>query len=351
MMSPQQLEAKVLSIVMAIRAGMPIEDDVVECKREWPDPGRWRQLAGSANCAAGEPILWIIGIDERTGATVPLGDTDPAPWWAQLSKGFDEGAPELIRHIVVHVGSGEAVVALMFSTDRPPYVVRCQGGGSPEREVPFRDGTRTRSVYRHELLRMLVPNAATPPTTLLEANLAADFNQARQLQQRPTDAEVEVPASLGISGNVVAFNEPSMGDYAFLPEHGMRCWLRPDDSVETIECEVELYMQFKHQEAKPLGITNRGDGILAQGPGRFGVSINARLDPEAKESVRAVHEWSLTIEFDVAGRQRPIRLIAQLHQAPTQSSEAALAWQVKVGSWSTTSQRPNPIDWAQPFPN
>lgn len=347
MMSPQQLEAKVLGIVMALRAGTPIEDDLVECKSQWPDTQRWRQLAGSANRAAGEPILWIIGLDEGTGETRSLGDTDPASWWAQLSKGFTEIAPELVRHLVVHVGLGEAVVALMFSTDRTPYVVRCPGG-SPEREVPIRDGTRTRSAYRHELLRMLVPNVATPPAALLNADLAANFNQARQTRPALPDADpVEIPESFEVSGHVQAFIEPSMGHYAFLPEHGMRCWLRPDESVEVIACQV-VFFGHSQKQPDPLGITYRGDGILAEGPGHFGVSIRASLDPEAKEAVRSVRDWSLTIEFDVASTQRPIRLIAQLRQAPTKQ-RTALSWHEMVGAWST-SRDTDPIDKIQPFP-
>jgi hypothetical protein len=74
---PQQLEARVIDLVDLVLAGGRIEDDLVECKSQWPDPQQrssTRQLAGHANKAHDEPILWIIGIDEKTHTL-----TQPSP--------------------------------------------------------------------------------------------------------------------------------------------------------------------------------------------------------------------------------------------------------------------------------
>jgi len=74
---PQQLEARTIELVDLVLAGKRIEDDLVECKGEWPDPQKRsaaRQLAGHANKAGSEPILWIIGLDEKSHAL-----THPSP--------------------------------------------------------------------------------------------------------------------------------------------------------------------------------------------------------------------------------------------------------------------------------
>lgn len=135
MQSPAQVEARVLELVDAVRRGERIEDDLVECKREWPGVEKARQLAGSANSAHDSPLLIIVGVDEDAGVVVPVDDTDPADWWSRISARFDQDTPPMLeRHLRIHVGEGQAVVALLFSTDRAPYLVKVDGGGSPERD-------------------------------------------------------------------------------------------------------------------------------------------------------------------------------------------------------------------------
>jgi len=129
-------------------------------KRQWmPAEKAARQIAGHANAASGESILWVIGIDPASDdPLVGASDLEASNWFAQLNAEFVDVVPH-IEHLVVPV-DGCSLVALSIETDRAPYVVRNPaagkpGGGSVEFEVPWRTGTSTRTANRSQLLRML----------------------------------------------------------------------------------------------------------------------------------------------------------------------------------------------------
>ena len=167
-MTPQQLEVLVLAAVERARKLQPIEDDRIEVKREWPEPAKKAsQLAGSANRARGEVVIYVIGVDEKTGLIHNPGSVEPAVWVAQVAAEFDGVPPDFLLHQNVPIDENESVVAILFGTDRAPYVVKTSGGNS-EFDVPIRELTRTRSARRDELLRMLVPTTAVPPLLLLD---------------------------------------------------------------------------------------------------------------------------------------------------------------------------------------
>lgn len=108
-MRTQEVEIKVLDVVEAIRRGEKVEDDLVECKLDWPDVSKARQFAGLCNKARGSDVLLIIGLNEKTGSVHPLGSTDPATWWTSFQARFDEAPPNLTVHLRVAVGDGEFV--------------------------------------------------------------------------------------------------------------------------------------------------------------------------------------------------------------------------------------------------
>src|SRR5437763_2002324 len=85
-----QLEARVLGLVDTVLSGGRVEDDFVESKSNWPALSKARQLAASANSARGDPVLWIIGLDEDAHQLIPLDSTDPSQWWSQISARFDQ---------------------------------------------------------------------------------------------------------------------------------------------------------------------------------------------------------------------------------------------------------------------
>ena len=55
--------------------------------------------------------------------------------------------------------NGNTIVALLFETDRAPFVVKAQNGYL---EVPWREGTRTNSARRSDLVRLLAPVVRLP---------------------------------------------------------------------------------------------------------------------------------------------------------------------------------------------
>lgn len=173
-MRPAQLEAWTLSIVDRVLADQPLEDSRVELKDRWIDPVKAaRRLAGHANAAYGDSILWIIGIDEKQGLTGAT-QNDLAQWLPQVYSEFESIVPTLISDIVVPV-QNTFVVALLFDTSRAPYIiynpVRNQPGCGPvEREVPWREGTRVRSARREDLIRMLVPLLPIPKIEILSGS-------------------------------------------------------------------------------------------------------------------------------------------------------------------------------------
>src|SRR2546423_5353429 len=120
-MRPSQIEAWVLRVVEVLEKGAPIEDSQVELKAQWPDPKKAaRQIAGHANAAHGEPILWLIGVDEKTGA-VGADREELSKWWPQVESQFDGLAPRVTDLNVPF--NGVTIVALLMETDRAPFVV------------------------------------------------------------------------------------------------------------------------------------------------------------------------------------------------------------------------------------
>jgi hypothetical protein len=157
-----------------VKAGRIPEDSRAEFKAEWTAPPHAaRRLAGCANAARGDVVVWVIGIDQ-TGRVTNAPRAELANWWPQVERCFDGLAPELVRDLDVPVGTDGRVVALLFHTSRAPYVVKnAKGGEAIAREVPWRVGTRVESATREQLLRVLVPTASLPTVQLLEANLVA----------------------------------------------------------------------------------------------------------------------------------------------------------------------------------
>ena len=177
-MQPHRLEARVHEIVDRVTVRAPVEDSRVELKSTWIEaPRAARRLAAHANGAYGEPILWVVGIDEGN-ATIPGARTEElANWWAQVQSNFDLVYPELLDDLVVPIQPGVAVAAMRFDTRQAPYVVRNPAHGSTADpvawEVPWRDGTRTRSARRSELLRILSPLQLLPEVDVMRAFLGA----------------------------------------------------------------------------------------------------------------------------------------------------------------------------------
>jgi hypothetical protein len=348
---PQQLEARVIELVDLVLAGKRIEDDLVECKGQWPDPQRrssTRQLAGHANKAHGEPILWIVGLDENTHMLTHPSPIEFADWWTAISSRFDPPAPELEHHLVVSVGERQAVTALRFLTERSPYVI--MGGGDDERlerEVPIRDGARTRSARRDELLRLLIPAVAPPSAQLLSARLHARY-----------DPGVEGKPSGRTGFQLVAkvfFQQPAMSaGVVMLPAHLMHGRIDVGGTIGFLHCELRYMSEedgqptFGGTTIRPVvvspsvvmhGVARRKDGVVVTGPGTLTVSGATAREGDLRSRLAAVSAVSIDLSFGVAGIDRCIKLDAVLDYVPPDKPDA-------IGvSWILNTPADNP--WAE----
>ncbi|WP_377103970.1 hypothetical protein [Propionicimonas sp. T2.31MG-18] len=255
-MQTAQFEASVVAVVNALRAGSPMEDDRIELKRDWPDPEKARQLAGAANRVAGEYLTYIIGIDE-TGKTFPIGNVDPATWWSQMQAHFDEVSPQLVQQCAVHVSENEVVMALRFLSDRAPYVIKLANAGRSEREVPMRDGTRTRSAFRHELLRLLYEPSLVPTLYALEGRLS--------LSEPSVDPYSKTSSPMQMSFSARIYFECSRDAQVFMPHHQMSIELA-GGGIERSLGEV-FWFSPKELAGQHRGAILWPDGIELRGPG------------------------------------------------------------------------------------
>ena len=179
-MRRQELEARVLDLLDRVERGQPVEDSTVELKMEWPRDLRRtaRQIAGHANAARGDRILWIIGADEGGRRIVTADEQELANWWPAVRRHFDGIGPTLTSNLAV-TRDGATVVALLFDTDRSPYVVRT--GTEPALEVPWRRGNSTMTARREDLLRLLVPTLRRPHVEVLGAQVQVHPGQKMHL--------------------------------------------------------------------------------------------------------------------------------------------------------------------------
>ena len=173
-MRPLELEIWVLRALDQATRHSHVEDSLVELKSEWPTPATAaRQIAAHANSARGAPILWIIGVDEAKGVT-GASPMELANWFSSVISYFDDVHPQL-QDLNVKVGE-QTVVALLFQTDRAPFVVKnsvfgTQGGGAVEWEIPWREGRKTRTANRESLLRLLGPMIRSPEIECLNCSV------------------------------------------------------------------------------------------------------------------------------------------------------------------------------------
>lgn len=175
-MNQQEVDARVQAAIENLQAGRAVEDDTgIEFKGDWPDPvKKARQLAGAANALRGGPLIYVIGVHDKTGAVTLPTKTEPQEWYAGIRKSFDQVAPELLRSQVVYFGEeSAAVVALIFDTSQFPYVINLPAEN--RREVPMRVASGTESAHRNQLVRMFEPSLRAPAMSFAEGSVRVDW--------------------------------------------------------------------------------------------------------------------------------------------------------------------------------
>ena len=311
-MTPSALEGWVLRVADQVARGDHAEDSRVELKREWPKPkAAARLIAGHANAARGATILWIIGLDEITGVHGAPAE-ELADWYSSVKQSFEGVAPTLYDLNVV-VGD-KTLVALLFDTDRAPYVVKnpaygSPGGGSVEREVPWREGRSTLSARREHLLRMLVPTAELPEIEVLSCKLSA------RSEQRPGAPDVEkwyVHGTLYLSPR---------GSEVVIPFHRARLTV-----AQGVDRRIEPWASFRmfppgrfalsgtkissHTDSATVSATS--SEVIIAGPGKVIFEAQA-LSPFSQISAGTSLEVRLAL--NIVGAEAPLSLSVLL--APT----------------------------------
>jgi hypothetical protein len=169
-----QIESWALEVIQRVELNQPNEDSRVELKREWIDPQKAaRQIAAQANASRGDPILWLIGIDQLKGI-IGINHNELANWCANVFTNFEGIAPNIIDMNIPY--KGKTIVALFIETDRAPFIVNnplfgTQNGGPIAYEVPWREGTSTRTATRSDLIRILMPIVDLPEVETLSSQI------------------------------------------------------------------------------------------------------------------------------------------------------------------------------------
>jgi hypothetical protein len=227
-----QVEMRTLDIVERALRGAPIESALVECKATWPDAIKAaRRLAGHANAARGEPILWVVGIDEKARSAPGVARHELADWITQVGACFLGEMPDLRFDLPVQTPVDTTVMALYFETMRIPYVVRNPvagqpGGGPVESEIPWRYGTRIRSARHEDVLSMLRPVQHVPDVDVISADLSASRTVMRDSQP-----------GLQWSLDMRLYTAPASSERLVIPFYRCRAWVGLGPLLPSLELE------------------------------------------------------------------------------------------------------------------
>lgn len=264
-MRAAELESWVLQIAQRVADGKPVEDQRVELKgATWPEPAKAaRRIAAHANSARADFVLWIVGIDERTGVA-GANDMELSTWWPQVQSQFDQLPPDLLLHLNVPIGD-KVVVALLIDAERRPYVVKNpKAGEAIDREVPWREGTLVRTARRSELMNILAPFVRIPRFETVFARVAQHLHQHQNQYYVVAEIRLYVVASERI---------------VLRPR---RCTAAIRHGEDDLEIPYEMY--FISDE--PLMIRRSGRDIVIDGPGALALRFNRGSAPLPWERVR-----------------------------------------------------------------
>jgi hypothetical protein len=259
-MRNHEIEAWVLAVIDRVVGKQPAEDSRVELKAEWPDPKKAaRRIAGHCNAARGDYVLWLIGVDEKAGTVPGAPWQDLATWLPAVRSEFDELSPASVELNVPY--NGVTVAAILFETDRGPFVVKNPTGqGNIDREVPWRDGTLIRSAHRSELLRILSPLQKLPTFELLSAYLYAYL--AHRDSTKPVGWQLDADL----------FAVPNSKDRVVVAAHNCEA------SFEVLGLVAQSPLEnlsFRVMAANTL-VTTTGTELILDGPGRFQLTATLR---------------------------------------------------------------------------
>jgi hypothetical protein len=292
-MNKNEIENWVLRIIEQVQAHQPNEDFRVELKTEWIDPIKAaRLIAGQANAAHGEPVLWVIGVNQELGL-VGAQHMELASWYEKIKAQFDGLAPEM-TDLNIPVGD-RTVVALLFETDRVPFVIKNpiygKRKGGIEYEIPWRENTATRTARRAQLLKLLSPLQKVPQLEILNGDLICSPLK----DGSPLNLEWKLHLEIYISTN-----QPDT--HIFIPYHRCKASFLVKDLFRTYPFETLILSTAKDS----LTINATRTEIRIEGPGIAHLHGYARTADQEFNSLAGGVEISATLP--IIGADLPITL-------------------------------------------
>lgn len=273
-MTSLEIESWTIRVVTRLIAGQSKEDSLVEFKTKLPEPKRAaRWIAGHANAARAESILWVLGVDENECKLSPLPPSELSAWWPQVKSIFDEVFPGL-QHQFVDVCGG-TVHALVFDCTRLPFVVKNQKTQENQedrgidREVPWRDGTSTRSAHRSNLIEILAPVVMLPRLDVLLGNFRT---------------ETISNTSYRTTISVMLYIVPRVHQHVVFPHHSMSVTYEQDGhSYKFQEVKVEVPRRQSPWAAPGTHgiisgtITESSAEIIVRDPGKVRIEVSGEV--------------------------------------------------------------------------
>jgi hypothetical protein len=281
-MKSGEVERWVVTVVDQVERGHRVEDDRVECKRLLVDDHdkAARRIAGHANQARQDRILWVIGVDEAADPPVvgrAPSEPDAADWWTRVEARFDDVAPSP-TWVNVPVSESRSVLGVGLDTSRPPYVVRL-ASDNPSREVPWREGTRIRTANRFDLLKLLVPLADRPRVSVLGGSLTV-------IRERKDHRHTEPLDTLRWDGTVQLYVD-CVSPFV-IPAH--RCFGRVVfDTGHELSVEVEPQARTPSQ---PMAVVDRPNFLSSGVPSLLAEQGERQVVVKGSSPIRlSLHAW------------------------------------------------------------
>jgi hypothetical protein len=334
-MKSLQIENWALSVIERVESGKPNEDFRVELKSQWIDPQKAaRQIAGHANAARGEHILWLIGVDQANGV-IGANHMELADWYAKVKAQFDGLAPQLVD-LNVPV-KRITVVALLFETDRAPFVIKnpaygSSGGGSVSLEVPWRENTSTRSATRSDLIKLLSPLQKLPSFEILSGELVV---QSMSISSPPPIKVTWQGAKSGPNREwhltLELYIEPKNTERVVIPLHRCNTWLEiigllPRTPFQPIFLSSPCTGVGEMIVSQSLTIKSTNSELLIDGPGKLSVYSSVTI-PTVEDSF--THDVQVTVTLRPVNTEHSISINATLVPSPPSKQSVSTRWTLK----------------------
>jgi len=300
---PSEIEYWALGVIATVEARGRVEDARVELKATFPDPVRAaRRIAGHANAARGDEVLWLLGVDEQAGV-VGVHPDDLADWWQHVTACFDGPVPTstpvtIHRNLVI-------VLAILLETTAAPFVVKnpafgTKEGGPVQREVPWREMTNIRSAEHGDLIRLLVPRLRLPTIEVIDARL-----MGQRYDPSGRGAVTEFGKGFKWYATLTLYVVPRSKELLVFPAHHVQVVVR--DLTGLGELSLDYYGFRPHAQG------NIGDSsvdLVVERPDR----VNIRASAEYEGTGPVSTHLTLLVSLRAAGSDQRVAVNCDLRQ-------------------------------------